>query len=474
MPLNIELFPFKTLIKQRYGLMFDGLGEANLQRAIHERLTTLSLNAAPDYLALIRQDQSEFNELVSLLTINETYFFRDPGQWTFLVERLIPKLLARHQPPIRILSFGCSTGEEPYSLILSLVEKYGAVTEQLFSILAVDIDHRALARAAGATYGAFSFRDFPDSLKVRYFTPTVNGLHLLDPQISKQVLFLQHNILTDPFPDELNPLDIVLYRNVSIYFDATTRHLIQQRIHSVLKTPGYLLTATTETLANDFGVFRLLEEEGQFYFAKEPDDPVPTLPVKRLHPSRRSRDTVSPPPGAVTAAAKPQAASPDAIKRLIRTKNHAAARQIIADLRQQHPDDLHLLILEGCVRLHQMDLSAAEALARLAVERNMWSTEALVLLGLIENHRNNKVEATRWFRQAIYSRHECWPAHYYLGELYRASGKPDLSTMEFRIALRQIDSTPDPDGGLDVPLDLPVGKIRSLCEYHITFGLMKR
>ena len=132
----LDLAPFQALVKERCGLQCEGDGQAKLAQALQERCTHLRMAPMAYYQQLVRSG-AEFQALVNLLTINETYFFREPEQIELLVQRLAPRALARHagRAPVRILSAGCSSGEEPYSLAMALLEKYGDSAAQLFELL---------------------------------------------------------------------------------------------------------------------------------------------------------------------------------------------------------------------------------------------------------------------------------------------------------------------------------------------------
>ncbi|TAL48341.1 MAG: protein-glutamate O-methyltransferase CheR, partial [Methylovulum sp.] len=129
----MNLAAFKALIKQRCGLTFEGIGEAPLVSGLQKRITETGAKNASAYYALLLANEHEFHELVALLTINETYFYREPEQLQLLVDCLIPRILSRKQDrsPVRILCAGCSSGEEPYSIAIALREKYGESAARL-------------------------------------------------------------------------------------------------------------------------------------------------------------------------------------------------------------------------------------------------------------------------------------------------------------------------------------------------------
>lgn len=167
----MDLTPFKNIIKERCGLFFEDVRTAALEESIRKRMSVTGIDSRAKYFNNIFDSSDEFLELVNLLTINETYFFREPLHLDLMVDRLMPGLLAAKKAAgkIRIVSAGCSTGEEPYSIVIKLMEKYGAGILKFFSVIGFDIDSSALARARAGVYGLHSFRGFPDDLMAKYF-----------------------------------------------------------------------------------------------------------------------------------------------------------------------------------------------------------------------------------------------------------------------------------------------------------------
>jgi chemotaxis protein methyltransferase CheR len=497
--MRIELAPYNSLIKERCGLLIEGSREELLIRALSARSAALGIEPARYYARLLGSE-AEFQELVNLLTINETYFFREPEQIRLVVDTLAPRLLAArgNAVPLRILSAGCASGEEPYSLVMALLDRYGEQAGSLFSVIAADIDSLVLAKAREACYSAFSFRNMPEALRNRYFEPTPAG-NVLRAQVQKQVGFHQVNFLASPFPPALSGCDIIFFRNVSIYFDQPTRITIQRNLASLLREDGVLFCGTSETLANDLGILSLVQESGLFYFVKKgvgqpgakradtpgarrtpssrpPDPPRPDpLPAPR---SARSRAGDLPGTAPLPATSRPfanaaQAEAPGlrgeiaAARRLLGERLHEAAlARLEAGLRLA-PDDAEAGILRAHVLLQLKDFAGAAAQAERVLARDAWSVDACLLLGLAAKWRQQPEEAIRRFKQAAYTQPGCWPAQYYLADLYRARGADGLARRAYRVVLQQLDAAPDDHGLKSLPLDLPVGEIRFLCRHQL-------
>lgn len=487
----MNLASFKDIIRQRCGLTFVGVGEVPLVLSLQKRITETGAKNALAYYATLLGDEHEFHELVCLLTINETYFYREPEQLQMLVDCLIPRILSRKQDdsPVRILSAGCSTGEEPYSIAIALREKYGARAARLFVLAGGDIDKGALEKARIGHYTELSFRSLAPMLCERYFERHGKWVRTINEELRHQVHFHHLNLLDKHYPQTLQDFDVIFFRNVSIYFDTPTRRIIQEHLATLLKDDGYLIIGIAETLANDLGVLSLVEENGLFYFAKQ--SPEPTR-LKQKMPDQSAADQgaadrVSPPSASYSRATqalaapvrvahprhtpspmRPVAANTDEALRLTQEKRYDEAMAVLAILLEQQPGANAALLLKAHIQLQRKDYVATEVNALQVLNTKPWSIDAFVLLGLAAKWRNDAEGAMKWFKQAVYSCNECWPAHYYLGELYRAGNEIEKSRRAYRIVLQLLSTQQAPNDGLSlIPLDLPVTEVRFLCEHQL-------
>jgi chemotaxis protein methyltransferase CheR len=475
--MSFDLSPFRVLVKERCGLLFEGDSTNKLRHALDERMAALASSPVA-YYALLQGNDGEFQALVNLLTINETYFFREPEQIRLLVDHLAPRFLAAHdgKAPVRILSAGCSSGEEPYSLAMALLDKYGTSVAQLFAFAGGDIDSSVLAKARNARYTDFSFRGVPNEIKQRYFDKDRWG-HVLKEQVRSLVSFHELNLLSNDFPAALHDFDIIFFRNVSIYFDAPTRKIIQRNLAALMKEDGILIIGTAETLANDLGVLPQVEENGLFYFVKgKPPLPTASTPVVRpVFNALTAPLPLAPQPIPLSIPLVPMPAPPTALP----VANFDLARQLTCDKRYdealplldavlgESPEHTAARLLKAHALINRRDFAAAEALAQRVLAADTWSIDALLLLGLAAKWRKQTAEAIRCFKQAAYTRHECWPAHYYLADLYRHSGEQELARRAYRVVI-QLLSGNEPDTGIQhIPLGLPAGEIRFLCEHQL-------
>lgn len=497
-----QLTELQRWVKARCGLQFEGQDAPKLLRAVQQRSQALGLAMAayPAQVMHGAHSDAEFQELVNLLTINETYFFRESEQIDLLVQRILPRLLARSggHEPIRILSAGCSTGEEPYSLAMALLEKYGDAMARWFTLLGADIDSHALGKARAACYSDFSFRGVPAHIRARYFAPLASGGWQLQPQVRQQVTFHELNLLSGAAPQALQQCDVILFRNVSIYFDTPTRRQIQAHLAALLKRDGIVMIGTAETLANDLGVLTLVEEDGLFYFTKGAPPLAPQAQPRVLAqplPSATPAPPVAPRPLTLPAGWQPapppvvaphpasastveDAAATSALaqaREALGAQQYVQAQALLEPLLARQPQHTEALLLKAYALLERKDFAAAQALAEQVLQVQPWSVDACVLLGLATKWDDDLPGAVRWLRQAIYAEHACWPAHYFLADVLRSQGTPEAlqqAQRSWRVVLQLLGApagaaAPVATGLRYLPLELPAGQIRFLCERHL-------
>jgi chemotaxis protein methyltransferase CheR len=245
---------FTQLITTHTGLQIREAETDKLRHAVRSRMTEQQLINPEAYYQLLDRDTAasrhEWEELVLLLTIGESYFFRDSGQFSLLRQHVIPELIERNSAirSLRIWSAGCSTGEEPYSLAILLYELLPTHSHWNIVIVGTDVNKRAIAAACRGIYRQHSLRTLDQGLKKRYFHQQSSDWEL-DERFRSMVSFRQANLLKDPFPDStgnLIEMDLILCRNVFIYFDRTAIAPVLTKFTNTLKVGGYLVTGHAE------------------------------------------------------------------------------------------------------------------------------------------------------------------------------------------------------------------------------------
>ncbi len=256
----------RALLHARCGIALprgkDGLIHARLSK----RLRALGLGSFGEYLDRVECDGagSELVEFVDALTTNKTDFFREPAHFDFLAAALFPSL-ARRGGPVRFWSAGCSTGEEPLTLAMMLREHWPRPHPMDVHILGTDVSSRSIAQARRAVYGREQLHDVPAGLRARYFEPALpSGAGRASPLLTSLVCYERRNLL-DPVDDAGVPFDVILCRNVMIYFDPATQERLVGRLAERLAPGGYLLTGHAEGLR---GVTHALRRVGPATFTR--------------------------------------------------------------------------------------------------------------------------------------------------------------------------------------------------------------
>jgi len=284
---DAEFRMLTDLLRRHCGLHFGADSRYGFEKRVLRRVRELELTSFAAYHLLLRSGAGRDQELARLvdeLTINETYFFRERGQLGALVSEILPELRAqRGGRPVGIWSAGCSSGEEPYSVVILALEA-GLVPGVDFRIYASDISHRMLRRAREGAYRETSFRDTESALRDRYFERTEgrgpqpergaqrgeagssagSRLHpapetwlRISDEVKRHVDFIHLNLFDASKLALLGSLDVILCRNVIIYFDAAGKRQAIETFHDKLRPGGYLLLGHSESLINLSNAFEL-------------------------------------------------------------------------------------------------------------------------------------------------------------------------------------------------------------------------
>lgn len=217
--------------------------EKQMKRRIDTLITKNKINNYDDYVALIKKDAEKFEQFVSFLTINVSEFYRNPEQWALLDKEVFPELIKRFGKNLKIWSAACSTGDEPYSLVMALSN---FVPLNQIKIIATDIDKQILDKARMGLYNEKSLAGVPADMKKKYFTKVGTSYKIAD-EIKARVEFKQHDLLKDPYPSGCN---LIVCRNVLIYFTEEAKEDIYKKFNQALVKDGVLFIGSTEQIMN--------------------------------------------------------------------------------------------------------------------------------------------------------------------------------------------------------------------------------
>ena len=252
---------FKKDILQLAGIDLNSYKEKQMRRRINTLITKNNVKTYNDYVALIKKDKEKFDQFINFLTINVSEFYRNPDQWKILEGQVFPELIKKFGKNLKIWSAACSTGDEPYSLVMALSRQVPLAN---IKIIATDIDNQVLDTARMGLYNEKSIASVPDDLKKKYFTKVGSSYQISD-EIKKRVEFKKHDLLKDPYPSGCN---LIVCRNVVIYFTEEAKDVIYQKFHKALQPGGVLFIGSTEQIMN----YRELgfDRHTSFFFEKSP------------------------------------------------------------------------------------------------------------------------------------------------------------------------------------------------------------
>lgn len=222
--------------------------EKCLRRRIAVRMRARGVHTYVDYARILDDDAAEYERLLDALTINVTKLFRNWDVYAAMARTIIPELWERETASIRVWSAGCSSGEEPYSLAV-LFHRHAATSGMLpqlprVDILGTDIDRQCLLAAERAEFTEGDFSDTPDDLRRRYFNEAAP--FTIVPSIKRIVRFERRDLLGEPAPPGRH--DLIVCRNVMIYFDRDTQERLFEKFHDALAPGGFLVLGKVETL----------------------------------------------------------------------------------------------------------------------------------------------------------------------------------------------------------------------------------
>ena len=235
--------------------------EKQMKRRIDSLIRKNGYELYENYLEKLKTDQVFYNEFINYLTINVSEFYRNPDQWEVLKNEIFPSLLEK-SGRLKIWSAACSTGDEPYTLVMML---NGYIPLKDIRIIATDIDNEALIKAKTGVYPGKSLENLPKAYIDKYFHKQDNSYKIKE-EVRNQVEFSQHNMLKDPYPSSC---DLIVCRNVLIYFTDEAKIYVYNQFNKALKVKGILFVGSTEQIimSNRYS----LSPVKTFFYSKEGD-----------------------------------------------------------------------------------------------------------------------------------------------------------------------------------------------------------
>ncbi len=233
--------------------------EKQMKRRIDTLIMKHGIVGYDKYVHGLRTDRALFEEFVNYITINVSEFYRNPEQWKLMDEQMIPELIGRFGRHLKIWSAACSTGDEPYSLVMAF-SRHLPLSD--IRIYATDLDKQVIAKAKLGLYSEKSIAAVPDDLKRKYFTK-IGASYKISDEVMSRVEFREHNLLKDPYPAEY---DLIVCRNVLIYFTEEAKEEVFRKFYKALAKGGVLFIGSTEQIINykEIGY----ERKNSFFYQK--------------------------------------------------------------------------------------------------------------------------------------------------------------------------------------------------------------
>jgi chemotaxis protein methyltransferase CheR len=503
----------KHLITARTGLLLRDEEQARLNKAVCARLRRLRLSDLKQYCELLRHNTSEWDELMPLLTTGETYFLRDQGQCGVIEHHLLPALIEcnRHRRSLRLWSAGCSSGEEAYSLAVLIDKLLPDRDNWDIRIIGTDINPQALEQARRGRYDIWSFRMSGPDFRARYFQQRGNQWEVID-SIRSLVTFRPSNLVADPFPNpavSLHEMDLILCRNVFIYFHRDAITHVLSKLAATLVPGGYLLTGHTELHGQDLGPLRLRLLPGAAVYehtggnapaedlaaagralenelsrqrnSSEHRWSIPARTAEALSKTERLMSPIAP-TGKKVATVSGRSWAGVATQAVgVHPDDVAAAAPVETDKVNPGAIDHVALLAEAQGLLDRGDylgaiatamraaafsacsmqaaLLAARAHANLGehepamrccrqvLDRDPLNADAYYLLAQLAEERGDREEVKRLLKKVLYVDASCVAAHLELGALYEGEGNPERAN-RMRVAALQLLKTPPADGSI--------------------------
>jgi chemotaxis protein methyltransferase WspC len=391
----------EELLRKTIGLKVTSIGKPMLDRSVQRRMKALSINDKHIYIKKLKSSAVELRYLIEEVVIPETWFFRDSQPFKAITQYLITQWALNHESSLfKVLSIPCSTGEEPYSIVMTLLGS--GWSAEKFTVHAVDISHRSITRAKEGIYSENSFRGTNFDYRSRFFQKVQNK-YILKNFVREKVHFHTGNILNKAFMKSLGLFDAIFFRNVLIYLNQSSRIQALDTLHEILKDDGILVVGHAEaTLLNKLPfspapypqAFTFFKKSDQQLQSVSPNSVLPELPTTK--------------------------------------ENSISAKRLFSSPGQsiKQPPDLNL----ARKLANKGELMKARSVCQKYLEKNGPSAQAFSLLGIIYDAANNTSEAEKLFRQALYLDPDHEEALVFLSLLTEKSGNVNgVKTLKKRI-----------------------------------------
>jgi len=405
----------ETLLRRWIGLDPGTVGHAAIHRAVRHRMAALGAADTDAYIHRAETDPKERDLLVEEVVVAESWFFRDPQVFAFVRRFIGDRVATGDRTPVRVLSVPCASGEEPYSLVMALLDH--GIDPRAFMVDASDVSHAALERARAGRYTANAFRTSESGFRDRWFRDE-DGHAVIDGRVRDRVRFTWGNILDDAFvvaalAGGRAPYDVVFCRNLLIYLTAEARCAVERAIDSLLKPDGLLVLGAAEPPIMK-GEWIPAGAGAVFALRRPPQPAAPAPPRRAAATTPPARTTLAPigerspaladatPPPAGASAAAPRPGLPDVLdtaNRLANEGRHREAIETCVEYQRTAGPAAEVYYLMGMVHQSITDLDAAEDCFHKTLYLDSGHADAALALALLAARRGD-VRLAEIYRRA--------------------------------------------------------------------------
>lgn len=455
--LTLEEFRrFRDLVQRQYGIYFEESKLDSLRISLVARATRLGHRSFSDYYAQLERDEAEFNELLNLVTVNETSFFRFPAQFDVLRDEILPEIASgkgRATRAVRIWSAGCSTGEEPYSIAMTVVDSGIEALGWRSQVLGTDVSTKALATAKAGVYHRRSMGNLSPELIARHFDLIDVERFRVKEGIRSRVDFGYHNLIREPYPLSLmGNWDVIFCRNVTIYFRPESTKRVLENLYHSLNEGGYLFLGHSETLSEAETPFEAVEVGGVYVYRRPR-----TRRRFGLGPHRSAPVVREAAPAA--SAAGPASGRSQGQQRKVRRASAAAetlaaaraeleagraeaALSLVARALASAPNDADAHLLAAYIYADTGAYDDALDSCHRALAINPLLPVARYILGIIYQRQGDTVRAVSEFKKTVYVDDAFALAHLNLANIYKSQRKWEAAAREYERAIEVVRSSP--------------------------------
>ena len=453
---NLLLQNLVALIAKHTGLSIREQDKQALCNKVVTRMQSLNLSTPEQYYQLLNTSSTdnssietpgdrEWKALTLLLTTGESYFFRDKGQIALLKNRLLPQLIEQKRrasqqnsikPSLRIWSAGCSTGEEVYSIAILVKELIADLHNWQILILGTDLNLESIAKAKKGVYEHWSFRMVEPEIIQRYFKIRQQSWEIKET-ICSMVKFQPGNLIKDNFPQplvDIHSMDIIICRNVFIYFDTNSISTVIKKFYHTLNPAGYLVTGHAELHGQDLDEFQTKIFPESLVYQREnlpiekPATPKKTLPTSLMANQKITvpKQKIAPviPKLEVTLSNKNTdlLANINQAKTSLHQQEYTAAIQAANHLIQQHPQHFEACYILAQAWANLGKVEKATFYCEKAIDIDVFSTFPYYLLAHIAEEKGDAVSAKKFLKKIIYLDSNAIDAYLELGDIYQREG----------------------------------------------------